>query len=206
MVSEEGFQAGTTGKLHGLQGRPVTQEVAEDRGVFVLQPVQHLREIVLKRAGEAMRAPDFVTYHAAAVGDELCERPHRGALRREGEQLVARGQQEVELEFGISGIVFGPAGRKGCAIPRPHERLDGEEDEKVILAQGGAQGTLVEFEADSKRLAVEPCAPRGAPRVNGLRRGLELKALPFGGASRLETPIMFRIGPVAPNTGSKCVV
>jgi hypothetical protein len=65
---------------------------------------------------------------------------------------------------------------------------------------------LVEFEADSNRSAVAPRAQRGAPRVNGLRRVLELQALPLGGASRLEAPIMFRISPVDPHQGRKCVV
>ena len=54
MVPEEGFKSGTTGKLHGLQGRPAIQEVAEDRGVFVLKPVQHVREIVLEGTGQAI--------------------------------------------------------------------------------------------------------------------------------------------------------
>ena len=135
--------------------------------------------------------PDFVTDHAATVFDELGKRTHRWALRSEGVQLVAMREQQVELEFGIGGIVFGPAGGKGFAIPRQHERIDGEEDEKVIRAQGGNQGAFVEFEADGNRLAVEPPAQRGDPRVNGLGGVLNLEALPFGGASHLEAPIMF---------------
>ena len=65
---------------------------------------------------------------------------------------------------------------------------------------------FVEFEADGNRLAVEPRAQRGAPCVNGLRCVLELKALPFCGASRLEASIMVRISPVDPNKGCKGVV
>jgi hypothetical protein len=79
-----------------------------------------------------MRAPDFVTHHAAAGCDEVCERPHRRALRREEVQLGARGQQAGEREGGLGGSVFGPAGRKGFALPRQHERIDGAEDEQVV--------------------------------------------------------------------------
>ena len=158
VVPEAGFKGSTTSKLHGLQGRPATQEVAEDQGVFVLKPVQPLGEIVLERTGETIGHPDFVTHHAATVFDELCQRTHRGALRCERVQLVAMGQQQVELEFGIGGIVFGPAGRESFTIPRQHERIDREEDEKVIRAQGGDQRPFVKFEADSKRVAMEPCA------------------------------------------------
>ncbi len=136
----------------------------------------------------------------------LGERTHRCALRREGVQLVAMGQQQFELECGIGGVVFGPAGGEGFAIARQHERIDGEEDEKVIRAHGGDQRPFVQCEADRHGLAVEPRAQRGDPRVNGLGRVLELKALTFGGASSLEAPIMVGISPVDPHKSRKGVV
>jgi hypothetical protein len=40
----------------------------------------------------------YTGHFAAAVFDELGERPHRGALWLEGVQLVAMGQQQFELE------------------------------------------------------------------------------------------------------------
>ena len=45
-------------------------------------------------------------------------RPDRGPLRLEGLELVAMGEEQVELECGIGGVVCGPAGRKGFTIPR----------------------------------------------------------------------------------------
>ena len=44
--------------------------------------------------------------------------PDRGTLRLEGLELVAMGEEQVELECGIGGVVCGPAGRKGFTIPR----------------------------------------------------------------------------------------
>src|SRR5262249_21171925 len=103
-------------------------------------------------------------------------------------------------------VVFGPAEGEGFAIARQRQRINGEEDEKVILAQGGDKRPFVQFEADRHGLAVEPRAQRGDPRVNGLGRVLELKALPSGGASSLEAPIMSGISPVDPNKSRKGVV
>jgi len=206
MGPEKAFEGGATGELHRLQGGPTTQEVAKDWGVFVLKPLQHVWEIVLERPGQAMGHPDFVAHHAATVFDELGERTHRGALRREGVQLVAMGQQQCELECGIGGVVFGPAEGEGFARARQRQRIAGEEDEKVIRAQGGDQRPFVKFEADRHGLAVEPCAQCGDPRVNGLGRMLELQALPFGGASSLEASIMCGISPVDPNKSRKGVV
>ena len=206
MLAEEGREGGTARALRRLEGWPATQEVAEDRGVFLLKPVQHVREIVLEGTGQAVGAPDFVADHAATVFDELGEGAHRGALWLERLQLVAMGQQQFELEFGIRGVVFGPARCEGFAIPRQRQRIDRKEDEKVILAQGRDHGPFGEFEADGHGLAFEPRTQRGDPRINGLRGVSELKALTFCGASGLETNIMFGICPVDPNKGSKGVV
>ena len=206
MRTEEGFEGRTAGELSRFAGRPATQEVAEDCGVFLLKPLQHMREIVLEGTGQAVGEPYFVADHAATVFDELCEGAHRGALWLERLQLVAMGQQQFELEFGIRRVVFGPAGRKGFAIPRQRQRIDRKEDEKVILVQGRDNGPFGEFEADGHGLAVEPRTQRGDPRINGLRGVSELQALTFCGASSLETNIMFGICPVDPNKGSKGVV
>src|SRR5262245_21879653 len=95
MVPEKAFEGGATGELHRLPGWPAPQEVAQDRGIFVLKPVQHVWERVLERTGQALGHPAFVAHHAAAVFDELGERTHRCALRREGVELVAMGVAAV---------------------------------------------------------------------------------------------------------------
>ena len=206
VVAEEGFQRGAPGELHRFEGRPAAQKVTEDVGVFVLEPLEHLREIVLQGAREAVGESYFISDHAAAAFDELVERTHRGALRLEGLELVTMGEEQFELEFGVGGVVFGPAGGEGFTIPRQRQRIEGKEDQKVILAQGGDQGTLVEFEADSNGLAVEPRAQRADPYVDSLGRVLEDEALSFCGSSSLETNIMFGIRPVDTHKGSKCFV
>jgi len=113
------------------------------------------------------------------------------------------GEEEFELEFSIRGVVFGPAGRKGLTIPRQRQGIDREEDEKVILAQGGDQGPFGEFEAESHGVAVKPCTQGGDPRVDRLGRVRKLEALSLCRARRLEASIMFGIRPVDPNKGRK---
>ena len=103
------------------------------------------------------------------------------------------------------GVVFGPTGRQGFAIPRQRQWIEGEEDQKVILAQGEDQGAFVAFQADRHGLAVEPRAQCDDPRVDGLGRVIELAAFTFCGARSLEANIMFGIRPVDTHKGSKCV-
>jgi hypothetical protein len=93
MRTEEGFEGGPAGALPRFEGRPAPEEVAEDRGVFLLKPVQHLRAIVLESTGQAVGDPDLVTDHATAVFDELGEGAHRRALRLERRQRVAMREQ-----------------------------------------------------------------------------------------------------------------
>ena len=146
MRTEEGFEGGTARALHRLAGRPATQEVAEDRRVLLLKPVQHVRERVLQGPRQAVRDPHCGADHAAPVCDELCEGAHRGTLRLERLQRVAMGAQQCELECRVCGVICGPAGREGFARPRQRQGMDREEDQKVIRAQGGDQGAFVECE------------------------------------------------------------
>ena len=103
------------------------------------------------------------------------------------------------------GVIFGPTGREGFAVARQRQGVEGEEDQKIILAQGEDQGTFGEFEADRHGLAVELHAQCGDPRVDGLGRVLELKAFTFCGARSLEAHIVFGIRPVDTHKGRKCV-
>ena len=50
-----------------------------------------------------------------------------------GGELVAMCEEQFELECGIGRVVFGSAGGKGFTIPGQRQRIDGKEDEKVIV-------------------------------------------------------------------------
>ena len=123
--------------------------------------------------------------------------------RPERWQLVAMGEPQFALEGGVRRVVFGPAGREGVAIPRQHQGMDGEEDQKVILAQGRDQRAFVECESNGHGVAVEPRAQGGDPRVDGLGGVLELAIFTFCRVRCLEADIMLGISPVNTNNGSK---
>jgi hypothetical protein len=163
VVVKEGLQGGPPGQLDRFEGGPTAQKVTENGRIFVLKPLQHVGEIVLERTGEAMGDPHFIPDDAATVFDQLGEGPHGRTLRLQRLQLVAMGEEQFELEFGIGRVIFGAAGRQGLTIPRQCQRIDGKEDEKVIRAQGGNNGTFGEFEADGNQSTAEPYAPCGDP-------------------------------------------
>jgi hypothetical protein len=102
----------------------------------------------------------------------------RGALRDKGGEFVTVFEQELDLEFGIGGVIFGPARSKRFAVLGHGERIDGKEHEEIIVLQRRHNGAFIEFQADGKRLALEPCAQGADPRVDHLRPVCETQELP----------------------------
>ena len=142
VVAAAGCQRGASGELGGLEGRPAAQNVTENGGSFLLEPVEHLRAIVLQGAREAVGEPDGIGDDAAAVGDAWVERAPHGALRLAWRERIAMGEEQCELECGSRGVVCGPARGAGFARARPCQRMEGQEDQQVLRAQGGDQGPL----------------------------------------------------------------
>ena len=156
VVAKEGLQGGPPGKLGRCEGGPTAQQVTENVRILVLKPVQHVGARVLERPGEAMGDPHCIPDNAATVFDKLCEGAYGRTLRLQHLQRVAMGAEQCELECGIGGVVFGAAGRKGLTLPRQCQRIDGQEDETGIRAQGGNHGPLGECEADGNKSTAEP--------------------------------------------------
>ena len=134
MGTKEALKGGAPRELGGFEGGPAAEEVAKDGGVFLLKPLQDMGEVVFEGTGQAIRATDFVADQAPTVFDELCQGAHRRALGGERRELVAVCEQQLDLELGIGGVIFGPAGGKRFAVLRQGERIDGKEHEEIILA------------------------------------------------------------------------
>jgi hypothetical protein len=179
MGAEEALEGGAARQLGGFEGRPLGEEIAEDGGVFVVEPLEDVREVVLQGTGKAIREAHFVAHEAAAMFDEVLEGTHVGALGVEGVEFVAMREQKLTLEFGVRGVVLGVAGGEGLTVSREGTGIDGKEHEEVILAQGGAKRALIKFEADGDWLALEPLAQGANPCIDGVCRVLGDGVLAF---------------------------
>jgi hypothetical protein len=135
----------------------------------------------------------------------LLKGTHFGALRGEGFKFIAMREQELELEFGVSGVVLGVAGREGFAIPRAGELVDGKEHEAVILPQRGDDGALVELAPDGNGLLLESRAQGAHPLVDGVGLVFEDTELPFLGTRCLQADIVFGLSPVESDEGRKLI-
>jgi hypothetical protein len=163
-----------------------------------------MREVVFERTGQAVGQTDFVADQATAVLDELRQGAHGGALGAEWGELVAVFEEDLDLEFGISGVIFGPARGKRFTVLGHGERIDGKEHEEIIVAQCGHDRPFREFQTHRDGLSVEARAESLDPGINLFRTMFEAQKLPLCGASGLEADIVFRISPVEANTGRKC--
>src|SRR5262245_18821773 len=81
VVAEEGLQGRAARALGRFESGPAAEEVAKKARVFVLTPVQRMRERVFQGAREPMGQPHCVADHAATMCDELGEGTHGGAWR-----------------------------------------------------------------------------------------------------------------------------
>jgi len=173
MGVEKALERGAPRELGGLEGWPLGEEIAEDGGVFVVEPLQDVRDVVLQGTGEAIGQAHCVAHEAAAMFDEWLEGTHLGALGVERREFVAMPAQEVERQFGVRGVVLGVAGGEGLAVAREGKGIDGKEHEEVVLAQDGDKRALIQFEADGDRLTLEPLAQGANPWIDGFWRVLD---------------------------------
>jgi hypothetical protein len=176
--TEEAFQGSATRELGSFEGGPAAEEVAKDRGIFLGKPLQNLWKVVFEGTGQTVGQTDFIADQATAVLDELRQGAHGGALGAEWGELVAMFQEDFDLEFGIGGVIFGPARGKGFAVLGYGERVDGKEHEEIIGAQRRYERPFIELQAHSDGLTVE-ARPEGLdPGVNRFRTMFKAQKLP----------------------------
>jgi hypothetical protein len=150
MRTEKVLQGGTARKLGSLEGRPLGEKIAEDGGVFVLKPLQHLRKVGFQGTGEPICDAHFVAHETAAMFDELCEGTHRGTLGLEWLELIAVFEEEFELEFGISGVVLGVTGCEGFTYLARVSGLTGKSTRQSYLRSAFTMGPLL----SSRQIAI----------------------------------------------------
>jgi hypothetical protein len=171
------LQGGATREWRRFESRPAAQEGAQDARIFLLKPLQNGWAGVFKHTGQAIGAPDLVADQATAVCDEWRSGAPRGALGGQRGERVAVFEEAFDLELGIGGVVFGPAGGQRFTVLRQGARMDGEAHEEIIWAQGGDNGPVIQLKTPSNGLSVEPRAQGLDPRVDRFRAVLEHQQL-----------------------------
>jgi len=151
-----------------------------------------------------MRQPDGVADEAPAVVDALRQGAPRWALRDKGGACVTMCAQERDLECGIGGGICGPARGKRFAVRGHGERMDGKAHEAILVVPRRHQGAFMEFQADGKRLAVEPRAQGAAPRVDHFRTVGETQKLPARSTGDVSADSVCGIRPVKAHKGRTC--
>ena len=116
--ADKGRKRGAARALGRCEGGPAPQNVTENGRIFLLKPVEYLRERVLQGPGEAVRPPPLIPDHAPTTGDELCAGAPGRALRREWLQLLPMRAPQCELQCGGAGIVLRSTGGEGFALSR----------------------------------------------------------------------------------------
>jgi hypothetical protein len=203
VFTEEGLKSGAACKLHRFEGGPAAQEVAKERRIFLLKPLQDMREVVFECTGKTIGETDFVADETTTGLNKLRQGAHGGALGGERGELVAMFEEEIDLEFRIGGVVFGPTGGKRFTVFGEGERIDRKEHEEIIVAQCGHNGPFIKLKAHGNALSIEPRTQGLDPPIDCFRAVLEDPQLSSLRASGLYADIVFGISPVETNEGGK---
>jgi hypothetical protein len=201
--AEAALQGGAAGQLGSFEGGPWGEEVTEERGVFVVKPLQGVWEVVFQRRGEAVGQAHVVANQAAAMFDEWLERTHPGALGDERLTLVAMPEQELELQCSGSGGVFRMTGSEGFAVLGQGNRIDGEQHQELVFAEGRDERAFGAFETHRNGLSCTPLLEGPCPGLDGLGFVFETTELPYGVANGLSADSVCGIGPIDAHEGGE---
>jgi hypothetical protein len=164
--AEEGGEGLGSGTLDELEGGPALDEVGENSGLFVAEPIENLREVGHQGCRDAVGDPNAILDQGATSLDEASERAHGDALGREAGERVAVAEQELEGELSVCGVVLGAGGERR-AVASEGLGLNGEENEEVVLEQGRDDRSLAELDADGNGSAVKSGAELVGPNREG---------------------------------------
>ena len=148
------------------------------------------------RSGNSVGDADAVVDQATAVIDEATQSAHRGALGLEAGELVGMAEEQLEDELGVGGVVLGAAGGEGLAVSSHGGGLDGEEDEKVVLEQGGDDGALAELQGDGDGRTTEALSELVGPGANSGRSMRKNGAHGLVDSRDDEADVVLLVGPV----------
>src|ERR1039458_7728137 len=112
---------------------------------------------------------------------------HRSALWLQGRELLAVTHQQIQGELSVGRIIFRPAWLERLAVARQGCRVDGKQDDKIVLLQGVHNRTLGQLQCDRNRTS-KSFPQRAGPRLNlprFVRDGGQLRSLTDRKSTRL---------------------
>ena len=158
---------------------------------------------MLQRVAHAVAVADLVADQVPALFDQLLQSAHGRAFRLEAAQLVAVAAQQFERQLGVGGIILGPARRKGLAIFGERRRIDRKQHQEVVLLQGIDQRSLADLQTHGDGSATKALFQPTRPLRDGLGPVEQDATFPLVTVRRLQADIVFGIGPIDTDEGSK---
>jgi hypothetical protein len=200
---EEGPQAGFARPLGVLEGGPAGEQITEDPGVFVLKPLQDLRDIRLECSGEPIGEAHLVGHQGPALLHQSLQGAHGRALRLQCGELIAVRHQPFERQLRVGGVVLGVAEAEGFAILRQRGRMDGKQHEAGIRLQRVDQWPLAQLQAHGDGASFEALLQPQRPLRQALWTMGQHAELARVVARRLQTDVVLAIRPVDADEGGR---
>ncbi len=112
-------------------------------------------------------------------------------------------RKHFERQLGIGGIILGSTRRKGLAILGQRCRIDRKQNQPGVLLQGIDQRSLANLQTHGDGSASKALHQSMGPLRDGLRPMQHDATFAHVTVGRLQADIVFGIGPVDTDEGSK---
>ncbi len=153
-------------------------------------------KIGLERVREAVGDAHAVLHEVAPLYDQAAQLSHGDAVAAEWCDALGVTTEQVERELGVRGIVLGIARHEGLAVPSERARVDGEDDDEVVLQQRGDDGPVLQLDRDGDGCSAEALAQPVEPGLQRDRAMLDDAALELVASRHLEAHVVLLVGPV----------
>jgi hypothetical protein len=109
VTAEEGDERVLSSAFGGFESRPALEKCGKDRGIFVAEPIENLREVPFQGASEAVGDGDTIVDECSPELHHSPEAAHVCALWPQARQLVRVPKKQLQCVLGIGGVILGVA-------------------------------------------------------------------------------------------------
>jgi hypothetical protein len=159
--------------LERLDRRPAAQPIADESGADVIKPWSALRELGFQQGRHPMAEPGAVMDQATSVLHEILARPCLGMIWPPGLEPVPMLDAPCEPRGRSPRSILGAAGRARVTVRGQRGRVNGVEDQNVVVQERLDEWTTRLLQTDGHRPAATAEAQRGGPGLKRFRSVLE---------------------------------
>ena len=144
-----------------------------------------------------------VSDNPPAVLDQILQGSGLLRIRQPGLETITVVNEQLDGILGVSRVVFSTRRRECLAVVSQGRRVDGIEDEEVVIDEGKDERAATLLKADSHFSSAEAKAHGSGPLLEGLWGVIDDRELFLTRSSIDQAEVVFLVGPIEADESSK---